>query len=235
MIRGLAYDGRAYESIFSVTKCYAVYMRSKVFDVVLEFASEHQGIVTSKDARVLGVDPTHLRVMAARGRLERLDRGVYRVPTLPISGLAPFAEAAAWAAGRAVVSHESALLMRDLGDFSGTRIDLTIPSSYQLRRKVPRLLRIWVENLVDGELDEFEGISTVTISTALRQVVDSGSDPYQVQAAIGEAMRVGFIDPREGRRLRYRLDHRRSTSARRSRTAGSPPTRGHNERGRRDR
>jgi predicted transcriptional regulator of viral defense system len=183
-------------------------MKSKVFDTVLEFASEHQGIVTSKDAANLGIDPAHLRVMAARGRLERIGRGAYRVPTLPIGELAQYAEAAAWAAGRAAVSHESALLMRDLGDFGGSRIDLTVPSDYQLRRAVPRRLRVWVEDLGVDELDELEGVPTVTVATALRQVVDSGSDPFQVHAAIGHAMRVGFIDQRAGRRLRYRLDHR---------------------------
>ena len=182
-------------------------MIRRVFDEVLEFASEHQGIVTTKDAVELGVDPANLRVMASRGRLERVGRGVYRVPTLPIGELSPFAEAAAWAAGKAVVSHESALLMRELGDFGGSRIDLTVPSEYRMHRAVPRRLRVWVEDLAESSLEEFEGVPTVTVATALRQVVDSGSDPYQVDAAIGQAIRVGFIDPREGRRLRYRRDH----------------------------
>jgi predicted transcriptional regulator of viral defense system len=182
-------------------------MSRRVFDEVLEFASEHQGIVTTKNAADLGVDPANLRVMASRGRLERVGRGVYRVPTLPIGELSPYAEAAAWAAGRAVVSHESALLMRELGDFGGSRIDLTVPSNYRLLRDVPRRLRVWVEDLAESSLEVLEGVPTVTVETALRQVAESGSDPFQVRTAIRQALRAGFIDPREGRRLRYRLDH----------------------------
>ncbi|MGH3497001.1 MAG: type IV toxin-antitoxin system AbiEi family antitoxin domain-containing protein, partial [Nocardioidaceae bacterium] len=52
-------------------------------DQVLERAVEQHGYVTTRDARELGIDPTQLRLMAARGRLERVARGVYRVPVLP--------------------------------------------------------------------------------------------------------------------------------------------------------
>ena len=51
-----------------------------VRDRVLERAVEQHGYITTRDARAIGVDPAQLRVMAARGRLERVGRGAYRVP-----------------------------------------------------------------------------------------------------------------------------------------------------------
>lgn len=85
-------------------------------DQILERAVDQHGYITTRDARELGIDPTQLRLMAARGRLERVTRGVYRVPVLPRSEHDELAEAVAWTLGRGVVSHESALVLHGLSD-----------------------------------------------------------------------------------------------------------------------
>lgn len=64
----------------------------------------HHGYVTTRDARDLGIDPTQLRLLAARGRLERIGRGAYRVPILPRGKHDDLAVAVAWTLGRGVVS-----------------------------------------------------------------------------------------------------------------------------------
>src|SRR5699024_1178442 len=54
-----------------------------IVERLIERAAERHGYVITRDARDLGIDPTQLRILAARGRLERVARGVYRVPILP--------------------------------------------------------------------------------------------------------------------------------------------------------
>jgi len=109
--------------------------------------SSSTGLVTTDDARELGLDPAQLRLLAARGKLERTGRGVYRVTALPVVDLLPYAEAVAWAHGPAAISHESALAMRGLGDFNPSRLDLTIAPNYFPRRPIPRTLRLWRDAL----------------------------------------------------------------------------------------
>ncbi|NLH91168.1 MAG: type IV toxin-antitoxin system AbiEi family antitoxin domain-containing protein [Atopobium sp.] len=46
-------------------------------------AADDYGLVTSTDARALGVCDAEVVQYAARGRLERVARGVYRVPVWP--------------------------------------------------------------------------------------------------------------------------------------------------------
>jgi predicted transcriptional regulator of viral defense system len=46
-----------------------------IWDRLVERAAEQHGYVTTRDARELGIDPTQLRLLAARGRLERTGRG----------------------------------------------------------------------------------------------------------------------------------------------------------------
>ncbi|MHB1474247.1 MAG: type IV toxin-antitoxin system AbiEi family antitoxin domain-containing protein [Dermatophilaceae bacterium] len=181
-------------------------MAQTVFDVLLERAVDQHGLVTTDDARELGVDPTQLRLLAARGKLERTGRGVYRVMALPIDDLLPYAEAVAWAHGPAAISHESALAMRDIGDFNPSRVDLTIAPHYFPRRPVPRTLRLWRAPLSAEDVERVDGIPVAKVYTALRQVMASGSDPYHVHRAVSDAYRLGHITANEAGRLRHAID-----------------------------
>ena len=144
-------------------------MAQTVFDILLEKAVDQHGLVTTDDARELGLDPAQLRLLAARGKLERTGRGVYRVMALPVDDLLPYAEAVAWAHGPAAISHESALAMRGIGDFNPTRVDLTIAPHYFPRRPVPRTLRLWRDPMPDDDVEVVEGIPTARVCPPLRR------------------------------------------------------------------
>lgn len=98
-----------------------------IWDVLVERAADQYGYVTTRDARDLGIDPTQLRLLAARGRLEPVGRGAYRVWILPRGEHDDLAEAVAWSLRRGVVSHESALVLHGLSDVSPSRVHLTVP------------------------------------------------------------------------------------------------------------
>lgn len=115
---------------------------------LVECAAERHGYVTTRDARQLGTDPTQLRLMAARGRLERAGRGVYRVPMLPRGEHDDLAVAVAWALGRGVVSHESTLQLHGLADVNPSRIHLTVPRGNHPRAAGGELYRMHPRGLV---------------------------------------------------------------------------------------
>ncbi|AFE15989.1 hypothetical protein MRGA327_06555 [Mycobacterium tuberculosis RGTB327] len=98
-----------------------------IWDRLVEVAAEQHGYVTTRDARDIGVDPVQLRLLAGRGRLERVGRGVYRVPVLPRGEHDDLAAAVSWTLGRGVISHESALALHALADVNPSRIHLTVP------------------------------------------------------------------------------------------------------------
>lgn len=54
-------------------------------------AADDYGLVTTAEARALGVSDAEVVQYAARGRLERVARGVYRVPVWPYQEEAPYA------------------------------------------------------------------------------------------------------------------------------------------------
>ena len=109
------------------------------YEKTLELATDQHGYLTTAQAQQLGIGRDTIRKMAKRGTLHRVSWGVYRLPTFPVSTFAEYMEACLWPAGvRGVISHESALAMRDLSDVNPPKVRITVPRTFRVRRAVPR-------------------------------------------------------------------------------------------------
>ena len=95
-------------------------------DELFALAEEHDGLLTSKEARAAGIQDSVLVRLAQRGRLERMTRGVYRIAHYPADGLAQYREAVLWAKAsqgpeEIALSHETALLLYGISDANPSR------------------------------------------------------------------------------------------------------------------
>ncbi|MDD2819274.1 MAG: type IV toxin-antitoxin system AbiEi family antitoxin domain-containing protein [Candidatus Nanopelagicales bacterium] len=187
-----------------------------VRDRVLERAVEQHGYITTRDARAIGVDPAALRVMAARGRLERVGRGAYRVPVLPRTRHDDLAEAVAWTLGRGVVSDESALVLHGLSDVNPSRIHLTVPRANHPRGAGGELYRLHRRDLAMGDVTEVDDIPVTTVARTVRDCLADGTDPYQLRLALDQAEAQGELRRDEARALHTRIDERGTNSGRRA-------------------
>lgn len=167
---------------------------------------ELRGHVTTRDARELGIDPTQLRLLAARGRIQRIGRGVYRVPVLPRGTYDDLAAAVAWSTGRAAVSHESALVLHDLSDVNPSRIHLTVPRDNYPRAAGGGLYRLHRRKLAPTETTSVDGIPVTTVARTIRDCLAAGTDPYQVRAAIDRAESLGHLRRTSATELRSSVD-----------------------------
>ena len=165
----------------------------RVWDLIVERADERHGYITTLDARDLGIDPTQLRLLAARNRLERVARGVYRVPVLSRSEHDDLAEAVAWALGRGVVSHESALVLHGISEVNPSRVHLTVPRNNYPRGAGDALYKLHRRNLPKTDATEVDGIPVTTVARTIRDCLLAGTDPYQVQLAIDRAESEGLL------------------------------------------
>lgn len=171
-------------------------------------AADRHGLLAPADTVALGIDPAQLRILAHRGVIEHVARGVYRVPELPTTALTPLLEAVLWVGHDAVISHESTLAAYGLGDFNPSRVHVTVPASYRLRRTAPRWLQLWRADVPETERSTVEGVPVTTVERALRDVIETGSDPVLVRQAITEARRDGLLSPAAARRLADRSRRR---------------------------
>lgn len=164
-----------------------------IWDQLVERAAEQHGYVTTRDAHNLGIDPTQLRLLAARGRLERVGRGAYRVQALPRGEHDDLAEAVAWSLGRGVVSHESALVLHGLSDVNPSRVHLTVPRDNHPRTAGGDLYRLHRRLLSASDVTEADGLPVTTVPRTVRDCLADGTDPYQLRLAIDRAEAEGLI------------------------------------------
>jgi predicted transcriptional regulator of viral defense system len=181
-----------------------------IWDRLVELAAEQHGYVTTRDARDIGVDPVQLRLLTARGRLERAGRGVYRVPVLPRGEHDDLAAAVSWTLGRGVISHESALGLHALSDVNPPRIHLTVPRENHPRAAGGELYRLHRRDLQATDITLVDGIPVTTVVRTIRDCLKAGTDPYQLRVAIerAEAEAEGTLRRAPAAELRAAVDDR---------------------------
>lgn len=177
-----------------------------IWDRLVECAVEQHGYVTTRDARDIGVDPVQLRLLTARGRLERVGRGVYRVPVLPRGEHDDLAAAVAWTLGRGALSHESALALHALADANSSRIHLTVPRDNYPRAAGGELYRLHRRDLQAADITSVDGIPVTTVVRTIKDCLNMGTDPYQLRVAIERAEAEGTLRRGPAAGLRAALD-----------------------------
>lgn len=98
-------------------------------DLIIKIMDQNNGILTSKNARKLGIDNKVLQRMHKSGEIERLEHGVYMDSNL--MGDEYFITQ--YRCKRGIFSHETALFFHDLVDRVPFQLMLTIPSGYNTR------------------------------------------------------------------------------------------------------
>ena len=171
-------------------------MPGKEYKRILDLAADQYGYVTTSQVRERGGSADALRKMAKRGALERISRGVYRLPTFPSSVFAEYMEASLWPVTvRGIISHQSSLSLRGLSDVSPSAIHISVPPNHRIRRQIPRQIVVHNEEFTDREITLFEGIPTTTIRRTIEDCHRAHLGPDLLRQAITAAQKEGFLDP----------------------------------------
>ena len=168
-------------------------MPGKVFLTLLDQAQQQYGYLTPEDARELDADPALLRQMAARGTLERVARGVYRVPTVPPTPLDAYMQAVLWTGRKGVLSHETALDLYELADVNPSAIHLTVPRTFRTHREIPHSYRLHRGDVSPEQTRWHEGLPIVTPETAIRGAKEQALGWHLIDQAIETARSRGLI------------------------------------------
>lgn len=168
---------------------------------LLEQAHQQYGYLTPDDARALGVDPTQLRLMAAREQLVHVGHGLYRMSVVPATPLDPYMEAVLWTGRRGVLSHETALDLHELCDVNPSAIHLTVPRSFRTRKKPPASYGLHRFDLDPAELGWHEGIPIVNAERAILGGIEQALGWQLIDQAIVTARERGLITQAVAERL----------------------------------
>jgi predicted transcriptional regulator of viral defense system len=176
-------------------------MPGRAFTTLLERAQQQYGFLTPDDARELDVDPTQLRLMAARHTLEHVGHGLYRMPMVPVTQLDAYMEAVLWAGRRGVLSHETALDLHELCDVNPSAIHLTVPIGFRTRKAVSEIYRLHRFDLDPAEVGWHEDIPIVTPERAILGGIEQAIGWQLIDQAIKTARARGLITKPAAKRL----------------------------------
>ena len=189
---------------------HTLFMPRTRMDELSALAEEHDGLLTSKDARAQGIQDSVLVRLAQRGRLERMSRGVYRIAHFPADRFAQYREAVLWAQAshgpeRVALSHETALLLHGISDVNPARVHLTVPMSARLRREHPEWIVIHRAHLTPQEIRQHEGMPVTSVERSVMDVLSTTHRADIAKKAITDALREGLINAAQASGLRKRV------------------------------
>ncbi len=154
----------------------------------VEIAADQHGLVTSAGAAAEGVQPVLLVQMARRGVLDKVARGIYRVPELAGDPLAQYQEALLLLPG-AVLSHETALDLHDLCDVNPGQVHVTMAAGTRVRKTLPGWLAVHRGPLEPEDVTGHDGLAIVTPARSIVDAITTALGDRFVDQAIGTSER----------------------------------------------
>ena len=160
-------------------------------------AYAQDGHFTARQAGERGFSPQLLAHHVRAGRYERVRRGIYRLGSFPA---APREEVrVGWlsvGAGRAIVSHESALELHGLSDVVPDAVHLTVERGHRGVRPPPGVvLHTSTVPPGPGEVVVRDGMRVTAPARSILDAASAGAAPEQIELAVRQLVAQGLVAP----------------------------------------
>lgn len=159
---------------------------------ISEYIYEHVddfGLISSSEAKDLGVTNQELVKQAHRGKLTRVAQGVYRMPVWPFQDAAPYAIAVKAAGVDAYLCGESVVALLNLAPTDPTSV--WIASPHRVRRNLGEGVRL-LDRQQPEKVVYYEGVPCQPVEHALKLAESSLGSSRVAQAAI-QAVALGYL------------------------------------------
>ena len=160
---------------------------------LLALAARQSGYFTAGQAIEMGYSYPAQRYHVQRGNWQRVDRGIFRLPEWPVGTREDLVRWTLWSRFRAVVSHETALSVHDLGDVDPARTHLTVPRNF---RQSDQSVVLHRGDLPAADVEGHDGYRVTTPLRSLLDVAAGDLDLDQLAGAIAEALEQGMTTRR---------------------------------------
>lgn len=172
--------------------------------LIQDVARENHGIITTEQARAVGVPSVEVRKIAARGYLRRIGHGAYRVMLVPDTPLTPYAAALAIAG---TLSHLGPAATLAAHGLIAARGDLEVCVPRWPSRAAVRGVHVTYRVRHESELTRYEGLASLTLVAALADHAPR-FDEQRLGLVLDEARMTDRISESEWHRVRE-LRHQR--------------------------
>ena len=162
---------------------------------LFEVAESQQGYFTSADAKRLGYDYPHQHFHVRQGNWIRVDHGIYRLKKFPAARHEDLMRWWLWSRKKAVMSHETAAALYELGDLLPSKVHLTVPPDF--RKRPVKSLVLHKADVSAAEIERREGFH---VTKPLRTILDlarSHLDDERLSAVTKDAIKKGLLSRKE--------------------------------------
>lgn len=163
------------------------------YDDIFEVASDNFGLITTARAREMGIGKQELSKLAARGKLERIGYGVYRIRHHVPEPLDAYADAVALVGPGSYVFGESVLAMHGLASVNPDVI--TVGTSNRVRKTLPEYIEV-VRRPEGDRVEVRDGIPAMAVADAIR-LCRGRVMPERLREAMRDAAADGLIPRKE--------------------------------------
>ena len=171
------------------------------YDTIYEYAADNYGLITSGDAKALGIPNVELVKLAHRGRIHRVGHGVYRIEHYIPTAYDKYAEAVALTGNGAVIYGESVLAIHRLGLVNPTIITVAVKT--RIRKLLPAYIKpVYPKSSFTKTY--YEGIPSQSIFEAIL-VCKGIVMKDRLVDAVSEAARQGLVSEAEAISVRKEL------------------------------
>lgn len=175
-------------------------LRRRLFSL----AADQGGYFTAAQAKKLGYSYPAQAHHVSAGNWLRIDRGLFRLAEWVPNVHDDLIRWTLWSRDRAVVSHESALSVHDIGEFESARVHLTVAPGISIREDPSVVLHH--ANLPEGDVIQRTGFKLTTVIRSLVDIAALSTEEDQLARAIQEAREGGLLTIRQLRTRAEALD-----------------------------
>lgn len=167
-------------------------------------AADQWGLVTSAQARDLGLSGVRLKRLTEAGLLESVGRGVYALPAvglpqhleIKVAWLRLQPKVPAWdrplgSQDSGVVSHASACQLHGLGDIPAPDVEISVP---RRRTTTEPFVRLRTACLDAADITVVDGLPVTTAARTIVDLLHAKADGGHVGGVIADAERRDLVD-----------------------------------------
>jgi predicted transcriptional regulator of viral defense system len=164
-----------------------------------EIAAAQGGYFTAAQARQAGYAYSQQHFHVSRGNWLKVDRGLFRLRDFPPGEREDLIRWSLWSrnqkgVSQAVVSHDTALTVHELGDVMPDRVHLTVPKGF--RKKVLPGCVLHKASLAPEKIESRTGYQVTTPLCTLLDVADSPLSQEHLNRAVRDALERGLVRQR---------------------------------------
>lgn len=171
-----------------------------------EVALDQHGLITASQAEDVGVSQPSLSYLTKNKRIERVDRGIYRISQIPHSPYDMLQQALLWAGEDAILSHDTALAALDICDINPIRIHVTVPKTRRIKKENPKNIFLHKDNVKKSQVKWWEGMQIASLQLAIEQCIERGAPSHLMEQAIQNGLSRGMLQKHDAEMLYEKME-----------------------------